>query len=369
MQATWYSLQNMDSVDSPALVVYPDRVRENIRLLKAMSRGADWLRPHVKTHKLPEVSRMLMDEGIYKFKCATIAEAEMLAMAGATDVLLAYQPVGPKVIRLLELVRTYPETIFSCLVDNIPSAESIAGTFAAHNHTMAVFIDLNVGMNRTGIAPGKQALALYEVCANMNGIRPAGLHAYDGHLRDSDFAIRQAKVAEGFAPVLTLAAQIADNGYPYPAIVAGGTPTFPVHTQQEGIECSPGTFIFWDWGYHTQLPEQKFLFAALLVTRIISVIDAQTICLDLGHKSVAAENPLPRVKFLNVADAVPLSQSEEHMVVRVADSSRYKVGDIWYGVPVHICPTCALYDSVYVAGNHTVVDKWAVIARNRTINI
>jgi D-serine deaminase-like pyridoxal phosphate-dependent protein len=369
MDHSWYTVQNIDTVDSPALLIFPDRVRENIRLLKTMSQGVDWLRPHVKTHKMAEISQMLIAEGIYKFKCATIAEAEMLAMAGAKDVLLAYQPVGPKIHRLLELISAYPTTTFSCLIDSIQAAEAIARIFSAAGKTISVFIDLNVGMNRTGISPGNQAMELYVSAAQINGITPVGLHAYDGHLRDSDITLRKQKADEAFKPVMELATQIADKGYAYPIIIAGGSPTFPIHAQRKGIECSPGTFIFWDWGYHTQLPEQPFLFAALLVTRVISIIDAHTLCLDLGHKSVAAENPLPRVQFLNVRGAEPVSQSEEHMVVSVQDSRSHKIGDIWYGVPVHICPTCALYDSVYVAEDKTIVDKWAVVARNRAIHI
>jgi D-serine deaminase-like pyridoxal phosphate-dependent protein len=106
-----------------------------------------------------------------------------------------------------------------------------------------------------------------------------------------------------------------------------------------------------------------------LLTRVISIIDSHTLCLDLGHKSVAAENPLPRVKFLNATEAVAVSQSEEHLVIKVEDSRRYQIGDVWYGVPSHICPTCALYDYVQVAENGRVTTQWQVIARNRIITI
>ena len=99
-------------------------------------------------------------------------------------------------------------------------------------------------------------------------------------------------------------------------IVAGGSPTFPTHLHRE-IECSPGTFVYWDWGYKHQLPDEPFDYAALVLTRVISIVDGQTITTDLGHKSVAAENPFPRVHFLNAPDATPFSQSEEHLVLKV----------------------------------------------------
>src|SRR5882762_7699430 len=104
----WYTIQDPDQLDSPTLVVYPERVKANIRLALQMAGDPARLRPHIKTHKSPDATRLLLEAGIHKFKCATIAEAEMLAIAGAEDVLLAYQPVGPKLQRFVSLVRKYP---------------------------------------------------------------------------------------------------------------------------------------------------------------------------------------------------------------------------------------------------------------------
>src|ERR1700743_886670 len=103
----WYTIENIDQLDTPALVVFPERVRENIRLAVEMAGSPARLRPHVKTHKSPDTARLMLAAGIAQFKCATIAEAEMLAIAGAQDVLLAYQPIGPKAVRLVELIRKY----------------------------------------------------------------------------------------------------------------------------------------------------------------------------------------------------------------------------------------------------------------------
>ena len=113
----WYNISDIDQLDTPALVVYPDRVEQNIATLVGAIDNADRLRPHVKTHKTKEVTQLCMDAGIRKFKCATIAEAEMLALCNAPDVLLAYQPIGPKIKRLVALIKQYPATAFSCLVD------------------------------------------------------------------------------------------------------------------------------------------------------------------------------------------------------------------------------------------------------------
>jgi len=368
--AAWYEIENIDDIDSPALVVYPERVTSNIRTAKSMVQDVSMLRPHVKTHKSPDAARLQISEGITRFKCATIAEAEMLALEGAKDVLLAYQPVGPKVRRLRALVRQYSRTTFGCLVDDTAAAIQIAGAFANEPEPLRVFLDLNVGMNRTGVAPGGAAVQLYNECSSMKGIRPVGLHAYDGHIHDEDPRVRGQHCDSTFAAVGAMQQELARKGTGVPMIVAGGSPTFPMHARRAGVECSPGTFVYWDKGYLDGLPDQNFLPAALVIARVISRPSAHVLCLDLGHKSVAAENDLHhRVFFLNAPGAEVLSQSEEHLVLRTNDSASHAVGEVFYGMPFHICPTCALYDRATTVVNHRAHGEWTMVARDRSITL
>ena len=365
---TWYEIKNIEKIDSPALIIYPQRVKENISELIRMAGSVDLLRPHVKTNKIAEVCALMLDAGITKFKCATIAEAEMLGMIKAPDVLLAHQPVGPKMERLLRLVTTYPSTHFTCIIDNSSTAKELSQLFTAQGQRIQVFIDLNIGMNRSGIIPEK-ALQLYKDCQSLPSIRIIGLHAYDGHIRDTDLNERNHRSDEAFAKVDQLVKEITSIDECTLQIVVGGSPSFPTHIKRRGVQFSPGTFVFWDWGYKHIVPDEPFDYAALVITRIVSIIDDKTVCTDLGHKSVAAENPLPRVHFLNAPDATPIAQSEEHLVMTLPDTTQYKVGDVLYGVPVHICPTVALYDYATIVENNEVVDNWKVIARARKISI
>ena len=376
MPQAWYEIENIDQLDTPALVVYPERVRENIRLAIEMVGSPDRLRPHVKTHKSPAVTRLMLEAGIRRFKCATIAEAEMLASEGAPDVLLAYQPIGPKAVRLATLIRTFPATSFSCLIDNIDAAAAMARVFAAVGLDVPVYLDINVGMDRTGIAPGPAALELYRAAQQLEGITPVGLHAYDGHIRDADPALRKQKCDEAFAGVLSLQAAIAglSGAGDRPGgltIIAGGSPTFPIHARRPPhIQCSPGTFVYWDKSYGDQFPDQPFSSAALVVARVISLRGDARLCLDLGHKSIAPENDIThRVFFLNGTGLRAVGQSEEHLVVEAGAGHGYAIGDIFFGVPFHVCPTVALYERAMTIEAGRLTGDWKNTARDRQLTV
>jgi len=364
----WYKI-NTDKLDSPALVVFAERVKVNIQTAINLVSHVNQLRPHVKTNKSAEATRLMLNAGITKFKCATIAEAEMLGIVNAPDVVLAYQPLGPKLRRFIDVIKKFPSTGYACLTDNISAAEEQAMAFAANEMEVPVYVDLNIGMNRTGINP-LDAIELCKFCSATRGIRFAGLHAYDGHLRNPDINIRTKECNEAFGAVEKLKEELLKIGIPVPNIIAGGSPTFPIHARRKNVECSPGTFIYWDKGYSDQCPEQNFLPAAVLVTRIISLPSSTKVCTDLGHKSVAAENDIGRrIFFLNAPGLIPISQSEEHLVCEAGENHEYNTGDLLYGLPYHICPTVALYERVHIIEEGEIAGEWKNIARDRKITV
>ncbi|RFM29453.1 D-TA family PLP-dependent enzyme [Deminuibacter soli] len=365
MQQQWFHISNIDTIDSPALAFYPARISENIRTAITMAGDVQRLRPHVKTNKTAEVCSMMLQQGITRFKCATIREAAMLAQVQAPDVLLAYQPVGPKIQRLLQLVKEYPHTTFSCVTDNEAQARAIAAVFEQAGSSIGIYIDLNVGMNRTGIVPGEAALQLYTLCRTLPGLHIKGLHAYDGQIHDATEEARKTQADTGFAPVANMMEAIQQQTGKRPAVIAGGSPSFEAHIAREQVELSPGTFVFWDKGYAQMMPDQRFHYAALVLTRVISIVNKELLTLDLGHKAIAPEMPQPRVYFLNHPGATIVAQSEEHLVVQVPDTSVHSIGDVWYGVPHHVCPTVSMYDEAQVIENHTAVQTWKITARGR----
>jgi len=372
MSTAWYAVESPEQIDSPALLVYPERIRQNIATMIRMAGSPKRLRPHVKTHKMAEVVKMQLEQGIRQFKCATIAEAEMLADAGAQDILLAYQLPYTKVMRLMQLVKQYPEIRFASLVDNLGSARLLSEYFSEEELMAEVWIDVDNGMHRTGHAVDAGLLSLYKQLMKLPHVLCRGFHIYDGHLHAQDFSERRHACDAAFAPVKAMLKEIANEHLPHPAVIAGGTPTFPAHALRPEVVCSPGTCLLWDEGYRQQLPEQAFDIAALLLTRIISKPVPGLITIDLGHKAVAAENPLSkRVAFLNLQNYELVSQSEEHLVIKISveDWQRHRIGDVLYAVPYHICPTVALYDeaSVIIGGQET--ERWKIPARRRRITV
>lgn len=366
----WYTIQDIDKLDTPALVVYPGRVKQNIEMLKYMIDDVYRLRPHVKTFKNKETAKLMIDAGISKFKCATIAEAEMLAMTGARDVLLAYQPVGPKIGRLMRLIISYPDTKFSCLVDNEDTAALISAATVKNSIRLDIFIDLDTGMHRTGTPSPNKALLLYMFCNSLPGINRIGIHTYDGHIHDTDIEFRIARCNDAYEAVLKLQRAITERGYSNPVIIAGGSPTFSIHAKRNDIEVSGGTFVYWDRGYQTAFPEETFLSAALVVARVISRPTPTTITLDCGHKAVAPENELDkRIFFLNAPELKMVSQSEEHLVAEAGERHNYQIGDVLYGMPWHICPTVSQYERAVTIENGAITGEWKNIARDRKINV
>jgi D-serine deaminase-like pyridoxal phosphate-dependent protein len=336
-------------------------------MLTLVDGETDRLMPHIKTNKMPKVMDFLIGSGITNFKASTIAEAEIAAEAGANSVLIAHQLVGPKVDRFLDLVQHFPNTQFSTLIDNIGSAEGLNQKASERQLTVNIYIDINNGMNRSGIKIGEGLDALMKYLKNCKNLSFHGFHVYDGHLRDPDFSARNKKIEQGLDEVTTYFNGIKEM-YPEAQMICGGTPSFTSHRMEKSRITSPGTCVLWDWGYGEKLTEQKFSYAALVVTRIISKPTEGIITVDMGHKSVSAENPIDkRIKLLNLDHYELLSQSEEHGVIKVADWDKWKVGDVLYGVPYHICPTINLHDEVSVIEDGFKRDVWEITARKRRL--
>lgn len=368
-----YLVRDPSSIFSPALLFYKDLIRRNIAYALEVAGRPERLRPHCKTHKTREIIQLELEAGITRHKCATLAEAEMLAGCGVPDVLLAYPMVGPNCGRLARLSKRFPQTRFSVIADDADAVRALSEAMSAEGQAVDVLIDLDVGQHRTGIAPGPPAVELYELFARLPGLRPGGLHVYDGHNHQEALADRQEAVQKLMDPVLSLREALLARGLPVPRIVAGGTPTFPVFARLklEGLECAPGTCVLHDHGYGSRFGDMAgFTPAALLLTRVISRPTPTRITTDLGYKAVASDPPAGRrLVLLDVPHYEAVLQNEEHLVVETPAASRFRPGDVLYAIPTHICPTCAMHRSAYVIEDGRVIGQWDIIARDRVLSV
>lgn len=369
---SWFRARGEDAVPSPALLIHIERVERNIRRMLEIAGGPRRLWPHVKTHKLPQLAGLQVGFGIDSYKCATVAEAEMLAsVPGVRRILLALQPVGPNADRLLHLIRTFPQVEFFTLVDCIEIAERLVG-FARKSGSdspIGLYLDLDVGQGRTGLPAGDAAAELAARLVRFPEIHLAGLHAYDGHLGLPDLAERVRACDLAFEPVSALKRSLEGSLGRSLEVIAGGSPTFRLHADRPEVSLSPGTTVLWDAGYSHKLPDLPFEPAAVLVTRVVSKPSRDRLCLDVGHKAVASEMPAPRMEFLDLEEVRFISHSEEHLVVESPMASETAIGDVFHAVPWHVCPTVALHSEIWTVRDGRVDENWAVAARARRLSI
>lgn len=363
-------LKNLADIPSPSVLVDYAQLLHNIdHAIEKVGGRTQRLWPHIKTHKSREIIQLHQDRRVEGFKCATIAEAELLGRSGVKEVLVACQPTGLNQSRILTLVKAFPATQFHAVIDNQAVARSLAALFSRQKETLSVFIDVDCGMKRTGIEPGKPATELCSLIDALNGLTLHGAHLYEGHINASEFNQRNREVAAVWKAFDTWSKDLVSLGLVFKKIVMGGSPTFSIHAQNPEVVCSPGTYVFWDAGYQSKYTELTFLPAAYLLSRVVSIPGPDLLCLDAGTKSLASEMPQPRLVFPEMPDARIILQSEEHMVLRVQDSSIFQPGDSVLGIPWHICPTVALHQCLYIVKDQRIDATWDVAARNRVLSI
>ena len=365
-------MEGRDSVATPALLFFPELIRSNIAEAIRMAGSAGRLRTHVKTHKTLEVTRLQLEAGITKFKCATIAEAEMVALAGGTDAILAYPPVGPNVGRFVALVKAYPRVTFGALFDDESATRALSAALTEAGLSANVYMDIDCGYHRTGIAPGPEAKRLYLLAAELPGLNPMGFHVYDGHHRQTDLAERTAAVEESLRPVMELRADIEAAGATVGTLICGGTPTFPVYAAMDfpGLELSPGTFTLHDVGYGSKFPDMAgFRPAAVVLTRVISKPTPTRVTLDVGTKAIASDPPAGKRCTVFEIPGEMVTQNEEHLVIEGEAAAKYSVGDTVMAFPSHVCPTSALYKSALTVEGGRVTGEWQIIGRDRKLTV
>jgi D-serine deaminase-like pyridoxal phosphate-dependent protein len=365
-----YRVSRTDEILTPALLLYPDAIASNIDCtLRLLGGDGDRWRVHIKTAKLAHTLHMYIERGIRNFKCATTLELLTACRAGAEDVLLAYPVMGANAQRAREIASQFPRVRISVLAENEAQLAPWRGS------TIGIFLDINSGMNRTGMEPGRPAALLKLAQAVRDaGLDCRGLHFYDGHLGNVQEPERTAVAHAGYDALLKIIAELEANGISVREVITSGTPSFPCSLTYAGFRnqkflhrASPGTLVYNDATSLAQLsPELGYRPAAVVLTRVVSNPRPGIITCDAGHKSVSADAGVPTCVVVGHPELTPLTPSEEHLPLAVTPGAPGpQVGETLFLLPRHICPTVNNFDHALLIRDGQILSLADVSARGR----
>jgi D-serine deaminase-like pyridoxal phosphate-dependent protein len=365
-----YSIASAKNIQTPALAIYLDFVEHNIATtMRLLGGNPNRWRPHVKTAKIGSIIHRLVEHGVQQFKCATTLELLTACAAGATDVLVAYPCVGARAIRVREIALDHPQIQVSAVVENVEGIVAWAGS------DVGLFIDVNAGMDRTGVR--EESVGEIISIANAirhRGLRFRGLHYYEGHHRANDLKERVVAAHRGYDHLLGIANNLVDTGIEVEEIVTSGTPALPAALTYEPFQSakflhrvSPGTVVYNDLSSLSQLPEEyDYRPAALVVTTVVSRPVEGIVTCDAGHKTVSADSGDPTCAVLGHPEITPIHPSEEHLPMQVVTGTRIpEIGELMYLIPKHICPTVNNFDHALLIKGQEMVGLSKVSARGR----
>ena len=365
-----YGVGGIEDVMTPALVIYPDVVAANIEsTLKLLAGDADRWRVHIKTAKLGYTLRLLVKRGLCNFKCATTLELLVACQSGAKDVLYAYPAMGANARRAREIAEEFPEVRISVLAESDEQVRQWRGS------RVGIFLDINPGMNRTGIEQSRreQAVSLARAIASA-GLEFRGLHYYDGQYGGLAESERTRETHRGYDRLLDMVSELERSGINVAEVITAGTPTFPCSLSYAGFRggtfvhrVSPGTIVYCDATSLQQLPDEYgYRAGALVLTRVVSHPHAGMVTCDAGHKAVSADAGVPTCVVVGHPELTPLSPSEEHLPIAVREGSAIpQIGDVLYLVPRHVCPTVNNFDCALLVRNGNIEAVEKVSARGR----
>lgn len=365
-----YRIDDLRAVMTPALAIYPEIVRSNIDFTVQLLDGdpSRW-RPHVKTAKLESVMRILVECGVKQFKCATTLELLTACQAGANDILVAYPMTGANAMRARQIASEYPRIQISALVETAAQIDNWKGS------CIDLFVDINPGMNRTGIEQSRFEDILGVVKAiRAAGLNFSGLHYYDGHLHNPDLKQRTAEAHWGYDRLIEIVMRLESSGAPVAEVITSGTPAFPATVSYPRFKnasfmhrASPGTVVYCDASSAAELPSDfRYQPAAIVLARAVSHPRQGMITCDAGHKTLSVDAGVPNCSVLGHPEFLGCRPSEEHLPFEIPPGvPAPAIGDILYLVPRHVCPTVNNFDHALFVRNGHIDSVEPVSARGR----
>ncbi len=357
-------------LDTPTLVIDLDRVEANIAAMATRARAAGVrLRPHTKTHKMPEIARLQVEAGASGITCAKLGEAEVMAAAGFDDILLAYPLYGREKLSRLARLRESARVIVS--LDSLEVARGLAELGVASGQPLEVYVEVDTGLHRTGTLPGKPTVDLVSRLSDMKGLRVLGLMTHAGHAYHASHESERALVVDAEGEDLRRTQELCRQaGVELTEISVGSTPSVGLELAQAGVtEVRPGTYVFNDTTMIHHGVATPDTCAAQVLATVVSRPTPERFVLDAGSKCLTTEGAGQAgwISVLGRDDMTIDFVSEEHGVGHL-DSPRagsLAIGDKVLLIPHHICPVVNLFDSVTTSRGDLVVGHLAVAGRGR----
>lgn len=358
-----HARQEKTALDTPALLVDLDALDANIaRMAECFRRhGVNW-RPHTKGIKVPQIARRLTDAGANGITCAKLGEAEVMAAAGFTDILIANQIVGAhKIARLVQL-RRHCDVIVA--VDSEDNVAMLSDAAQAGGVVLRVVIEVNMGMNRAGVEPGAPCVTLAKVIASKPGLKFAGLMGWEGQTASLDAAAKPAAVAKAVAEIVRSAERCRAAGLAVEIVSCGGTGNYWVSAAQPGItEIEAGGGVFCDVHYREHFGVEH-PYALTVMTTVTSRPTPTRIVCDAGKKTMSSDAAVPAPIGFDHVRSVRLSA--EHATIELdAPNTTLRVGDRLEWVVGYSDTTVHLHDEIYAVRNGRVEAVWPILGRGK----
>ncbi len=352
------------AADTPALLVDLDALEASIATIAAACRrnGINW-RPHTKGIKVPQIAAKLIEAGAIGLTCAKLGEAEVMAAAGFSDILIANQIVGPQKLARLVALRRSCDVIVA--VDDRDNVSAIAAAARAAGVTVRVVIEVDMGMRRAGIAPGEACVALAKFIAAQPGAKFAGLMGWEGQTAGiADANEKTAAIAAAVAGIVGTAAACRKAGLPVDIVSCGGTGTYWIAAAQPGItEIQAGGGVFCDVHYRRDFGVEH-PYALTVMTTVTSRPTPNRIICDAGKKTMSSDAGMPEPIGLGAVRAARLSA--EHGVVELEQpNTSLRVGDRLEWVVGYSDTTVHLHDEIYATRKGRIEAVWPIVGRGK----
>jgi D-serine deaminase-like pyridoxal phosphate-dependent protein len=357
-------------LSTPALAIDLDVLERNLDgMAKLCRRQGVGLRPHTKTHKTPEVSRMQLDRGAVGLTVAKVGEAEVMAGAGLDEILVAF-PIfgGEKLRRLGELARSRRILVS---LDSEATAQELSHAASSQNSTVGVLVEFDAGFHRCGLQPGPACVELAKKIERMPGLKFRGLMTYFGHVWGSE-AERRAQAEQVAGTVGKALAAFREAQMTVEIVSGGSTPSAEFAHLIPGLtEIRPGTYVYNDMNTYYQGACRLEDCAARVVVTVVSTAVPGRAIIDSGSKTLSSDQLGSGPKsghglVVEAPDAPIIKLNEEHGYLDVTKSSnKFHVGDVLTIIPNHVCTCVNMHDEVFTHRGGEVVGCWRVAARGK----